>query len=184
MSTPSSADASDVANHPAGLGMIWAQDADGGIGLDGDMPWYLPEDMAHFRSSTRGLPVLMGRIQWESLEPKFRPLPGRENIVLTRDAHYEAPGAQVVSDLRQALALVADRWAWVIGGGQIYRQAMPFADELLVTTIDETFATDVSAPEIGSEWHAAERTPATGWTESKTGTRFAITRFTRRSIKK
>lgn len=179
MNTLSSNDASDAASRPAGLGMIWAQDAAGGIGLDGDMPWHLPEDMAHFRSATRGFPVLMGRVQWESLDPKFQPLPGRENIVMTRDENYDAPGAQVVTDLEQALTLVADRWAWVIGGGQIYRQAMPFADELVVTTIDQTFLTDVNAPELGPHWHAVERTPTTGWTESKTGTRFAITRYTK-----
>lgn len=166
---------------PAGVGMIWAQDAAGGIGLGGDMPWHLPEDMAHFRRTTRGFPVLMGRVQWESLEPRFRPLPGRDNIVLTRDGSYSAPGAQVVTDLDAGLRLVADRWAWVIGGGQIYRQAMAHADELVVTTIDKTFESDVNAPTIGPEWVATERMPTEGWTTAANGLRFAITRFTRRS---
>lgn len=181
MSTASrSATAAPSSERGPGLGMIWAQDAAGGIGLDGDMPWHLPEDMAHFRQSTRGCPVLMGRIQWESLDDRFRPLPGRQNIVLTRDKDYAAPGARVVTDVAQALALVSEQWAWVIGGGQIYRQAMEFADELLITTIDCTYETDVSAPEIGPEWHVAERSPAAGWTEAASGVRFAITRYVRR----
>lgn len=180
MTSPHTPGAPSADGRPAGVGMIWAQDAAGGIGLDGDMPWHLPEDMAHFRQTTRGFPVLMGRVQWESLEPRFRPLPGRDNIVLTRDASYSAPGAQVVTDLREGLRLVADRWAWVIGGGQIYRHAMEHADELVVTTIDKTFETDVSAPTIGAEWVVAERTPSEGWTTAANGLRFAITRFTRR----
>lgn len=105
------------------LGMIWAQARGGVIGRDNDLPWHLPEDLAHFKKTTSGCPVIMGRRQWESLPERFRPLPNRRNIVLTRQAGYEAPGAEVVSDLPAALELVSGVDAWICGGGEIYRQA-------------------------------------------------------------
>ncbi|OOL28231.1 dihydrofolate reductase, partial [Rhodococcus rhodochrous] len=75
--------------------LIWAQDRDGGIGRDGAIPWRIPEDMAHFRAATTGRPVIMGRLTWESLPPRFRPLPGRRNIVVTRDPAWSDAGAEV-----------------------------------------------------------------------------------------
>ena len=102
------------------IGMIWAQARGGVIGEAGDMPWSLPEDMARFKAITTGHPVVMGRRTWESFPARFRPLPGRANIVITTDASYEAPGAQVVGGLEDALVL-AGRLAeggdaWIIGG--------------------------------------------------------------------
>jgi dihydrofolate reductase len=162
------------------LGMIWAQDRARGIGRDGDLPWHLPEDMAHFRETTRGRPVIMGRLQWESLPERFRPLPGRENVVLTRNPGYEAPGALVVTDLDVALEHVRGQDAWVVGGGQVYELAMPHADVLVVTTIDTLTEADTFAPEIDEdEWRAVHREPARGWTTAANGMRFAITRYER-----
>lgn len=160
--------------------MIWAQDRDRGIGRDGSLPWDLPEDMAHFRDTTRGFPVIMGRVQWESLPERFRPLPGRENIVLSRDGAYDAPGAQVVSTLDDALQVVEGRDAWIIGGGQVYELAMPHADVLVVTTIDVGSGADTFAPTIDpARWRQAERAPEAGWTTAANGLRFAISRYER-----
>src|SRR5699024_1639276 len=82
------------ARPPAALGMIWAQAHGGVIGAGGAMPWHLPEDLAHFKATTAGHPVIMGRATWDSLPPRFRPLPGRRNIVVTRDPRWSAEGAQ------------------------------------------------------------------------------------------
>ncbi|MDO4887776.1 MAG: dihydrofolate reductase [Actinomycetaceae bacterium] len=85
------------------VGMIWAQGRDRAIGAAGRLPWHLPEDLALFKRATVGCPVIMGRRTWESLDARFRPLPGRQNIVLTGDARYAAPGAQLASTIDQAL---------------------------------------------------------------------------------
>lgn len=135
------------------LGMIWAQARGGAIGRGGDMPWHLPEDLAHFKRVTMGAPVIMGRRTWESLPERFRPLPGRENIVVTRDASFAAPGATVVNSLDAAIGAGSGTEAWIMGGGELYRQAMPFAQELVVTQIAlDVPDADTFAPDIGSEW--------------------------------
>lgn len=162
------------------VGMIWAQDRVRGIGRDGNLPWHLPEDLAHFRDTTRGSPVIMGRVQWESLPERFRPLPGRENIVLTRDAAYEAPDAQVVSSLDDALRSVAGRDVWIIGGGQVYELAMSHADFLVVTAVDLESGADTFAPRIDpASWLEVSREPEAGWTTAANGLRFAISRYER-----
>lgn len=141
------------------VGMIWAQADDGAIGRGGAMPWHLPEDLAHFRSATMGEPVVMGRRTWESLPERFRPLPGRENFVVTRAAAgFAADGARVVDSVEAALAAAAPATrVWIIGGGQLYRAAMPVADELVVTRIGiEVPDADTSAPAIGPEWRLAD----------------------------
>ena len=156
--------------------MIWAQAHDGVIGRDNDLPWHLPEDLAHFKETTKGYPVIMGRRQWESLPERFRPLPGRRNIVLTRQEGYEAPGAEVVSDLSAALELVGGVDAWICGGGEIYRQAMDVADVLVVTEIDLVVDGDVFAPKITDPWHVVT---VGDWLVSRTGTRYRILRYER-----
>lgn len=170
---------SEPAEPGSWLGMIWAQDAEGGIGRGGELPWHLPADLAHFRATTSGAPVIMGRLQWESLPERFRPLPGRRNIVLSRDPAHAAAGAETVGSLADALAAVAGQRAWIVGGGQIYRLAMDHADELVVTEIDGTFDADVFAPAIGPEWRLVERAPATGWAQDAGGLAYAITRYAR-----
>ncbi|RZU03139.1 dihydrofolate reductase [Rivibacter subsaxonicus] len=119
------------------LAVIAAVARDGAIGRDGQMPWHLPEDLAHFRRVTMGCPVIMGRRTWASLPPRFRPLPGRRNVVLTRDPAWHADGAEAASSLQAALALLQDHGrVFVIGGGELYAQALPLAQTLVLTEID------------------------------------------------
>ncbi|RZI74400.1 MAG: dihydrofolate reductase, partial [Variovorax sp.] len=127
----------------ARLNLIYARAANGVIGANGTLPWHLPEDMAHFKRTTAGCPVIMGRKTWDSLPPKFRPLPGRENIVVTRQADWAAAGAQRANNLQQAIALCAGAAEiWVIGGAQIYAEAAPIAQRAVVTEIDRDFEGD------------------------------------------
>jgi len=123
------------------------------IGRDNALPWHLPEDLKHFRASTQGAPVIMGRRTWESLPPRFRPLPGRTNIVVTRDAAWRAEGALPVLSLEDARAAAGQApRAFVIGGGELYRAALPLADELLLTELDlDVPDADVFFP----DWRAA-----------------------------
>ncbi len=157
--------------------MIWAQAHDRVIGKDNDLPWHLQEDLKHFRTTTAGDAVVMGRKQWESLPPKVRPLPGRRNVVLTRNPDYQAPGAQVVSCLAEALELVAGEDAWICGGGQVYQEAMPHADTLVVTEIDLAVDGDTYAPEITADWAVSE---ATGWRVAENGLRYRVLTYRRR----
>jgi len=140
------------------LGLIYARSRNGVIGRDNAMPWHLPEDLAHFKATTLGCPVIMGRKTWDSLPPRFRPLPGRRNVVVTRQPHWQAEGAERAGSLEQALALCADAArVWVTGGAELYRLALPRADLVEVTVIDQDFEGDAYAPELGPEWHEAAR---------------------------
>jgi dihydrofolate reductase len=140
------------------LHLIFARAANGVIGKDGGLPWHLPEDMAHFRRTTSGHPVIMGRKTWDSLPPRFRPLPGRTNIVVTRQPGWDAPGALRAGSLEEALALCPrEADAWVIGGAQIYREALPLAHTAVVTEIDADFEGDAHAPSFGSHWQETGR---------------------------
>ncbi len=140
------------------LHLIFAKAANGVIGVDGHLPWHLPEDMAHFKRSTLGCPVIMGRKTWDSLPPKFRPLPGRLNVVVTRQTDWQAPGALRADSLAEACRLCAtDSDAWVIGGADIYAQALPLASMAVVTEIDADFEGDAHAPQFGPEWIEIER---------------------------
>src|SRR5688572_20827737 len=135
------------------LGLIYARSRNGVIGKDGIMPWHLPEDLAHFRQVTMGCPVIMGRRTWESLPPRFRPLPGRMNIVVSRQAGWTAEGATMAASLEDAIGMCSGQpQAWVIGGGQIYAQAEPLADTVEVTELDADFEGDTFAPELGAQW--------------------------------
>lgn len=163
------------------LGMIWAQAHDRVIGRDNDLPWHLPEDLRHFRNTTAGDAVVMGRRQWESLPEKIRPLPGRRNVVLTRNPEFEAPGAEVVESLPAALELVADEDAWICGGAQVYEAAIDHADLLVVTEIDHAVEGDTYAPPIGPEWQVVEQDPDDGgWHAAENGMRFRILTYRRR----
>ncbi|WP_363104433.1 dihydrofolate reductase [Polaromonas sp. 35-63-35] len=122
------------------------------------MPWHLPEDLAHFKQLTQGCPVLMGRKTWDSLPPKFRPLPGRTNIVITRQADWQAEGAQRAGSLEEALQLAGSApEVWVIGGAQIYAQAEPLASRIEVTEIARDFDGDAHAPALGPGWREIAR---------------------------
>ncbi|WP_378145134.1 dihydrofolate reductase [Cnuibacter sp. UC19_7] len=158
------------------IGLVWAQSRDGVIGADGGIPWRIPEDMAHFREVTGTSVVVMGRRTWDSLPPRFRPLPGRENVVVTRDRTWGAEGARVAHSVDEALSgHVGD--VWVIGGGEIYREALPSADVLEVTEVDASVEGDTVAPAIGPEW-----APEAGeWHESSSGIRYRFVTYRRRS---
>ncbi len=138
--------------------LIWAQARGGVIGKDNRIPWRLPEDMAHFKALTAGHPVIMGRRTWDSLPPKFRPLPGRRNIVLTRSASWNEIGAEPASTLREALQKCEQSaQVWVIGGADVYAQALPLATRAEVTEIDADFAGDAYAPPLGPGWTEVAR---------------------------
>lgn len=129
------------------LVLIAAVARNGVIGDDNRLLWHLPEDMQFFRETTRGHPVIMGRKTWESLPPRFRPLPGRRNLVITRQPGFAAPGAEVVGALQEAIERLDDRpLAFVIGGAEIYAQALPQAQRLLLTEIDQDFEGDAVFP--------------------------------------
>lgn len=151
------------------LALIWAQSPDGVIGVDNALPWRVPEDSAHFRALTSGHPVVMGRATWESLPERFRPLPGRDNIVLTRTDGYAAPGAVVVASLDEALAAVGARDAWVMGGGAVYEQALPLADRVEITVVDLDVDGDTWAPTLDDAWERVACEPADGWSQSSAG---------------
>ena len=135
------------------IGLIYARARNGVIGKDNTIPWRLPEDMKHLKETTMGCPVVMGRKTWDSLPPKFRPLPGRRNVVVTRQADWAAEGAERASSVEDALALCrGSDLVWIIGGSEIYRQALPFAHVAEITVIDADFEGQAYAPELGPEW--------------------------------
>jgi dihydrofolate reductase len=135
------------------LHLIFARAANGVIGKDGTMPWHLPEDLAHFKKTTLGCPVIMGRKTWDSLPPKFRPLPGRRNVVITRQADWQADGVTVAHSLQEAIDLCsAAPDVWVIGGAEIYRQALPLAVSAVVTEIETEYDGDAFAPQFTPDW--------------------------------
>lgn len=145
------------------LHLIYARARNGTIGKEGQMPWHLPEDLAHFKRVTLGQPVIMGRKTWDSLPARFRPLPGRTNIVITRQANWNAHGALRAASIEEAMQLCGDvHDAWIMGGAEIYRQAEPLASTAVVTEIEADFDGDAFAPELGSAWQEIQREPHVG----------------------
>jgi dihydrofolate reductase len=124
------------------------------IGRDGGLPWHLPSDMRHFKEVTAGRPVIMGRKTYESIPQKFRPLPGRRNLVLSANG-FADEGAEVFGDLASALA-ACDGDRFVIGGGEIYRQALNHADRVFATVVEGDFEGDTHFPEL-PEWRLVEQ---------------------------
>lgn len=119
----------------------------GVVGANGTMPWHLPEDLAHFRRLTQGHPVLMGRRTWDSLPARFRPLPGRRNLVLTRNAAWQDAGAEAVPSVAAALATVAGAAElFVIGGASVWAAALPLAQRLVLTELDLRVGGDTHFP--------------------------------------
>jgi dihydrofolate reductase len=140
------------------LNLILARARNGVIGHNNALPWHLPEDMAHFKRQTLGCPVIMGRKTWDSLPPRFRPLPGRLNVVVTRQPDWQADGAVAASSLEAACAACPpDSTAWVIGGAELYAQALVLASSAVVTEIDADFEGDAFAPNFGPEWREVAR---------------------------
>jgi dihydrofolate reductase len=135
------------------LKLIYARSRNGVIGREGQLPWHLPADLAHFKQTTLGQAVVMGRKTWDSLPERFRPLPGRTNIVITRQKDWQAAGALVAHSLDQAMALCPESEPlWVIGGAEVYAQALPLASTVVVTEIDMDVQGDAHAPHLGAEW--------------------------------
>lgn len=128
------------------------------IGRDNALPWKLPGDLAHFKRTTLGCPIIMGRKTWESLG---RPLPGRTNIVVSRNAQYVASGAVVVSDLQAAIAACGEvASAYVIGGAQIYEQAIPLAHRVIATEVHAHVEGDAFFPALATaQWQECARDP-------------------------
>ena len=136
----------------AALVIVVAMARNGVIGIENRLPWHLPEDLKHFKALTTGHAVIMGRKTWESLPAKFRPLPDRLNIVVTRDAAYRAAGATVVHSLPAAVAAAGARTAFVIGGAEIYAQALPLATRLEVTEVDADVGGDAFFPALDKDY--------------------------------
>ena len=144
------------------VSLLVATDERGAIGRAGGLPWHLPDDLRRFKALTLGKPVVMGRKTWESIG---RPLPGRHNLVLTRQGGLDLPGATVVASLGQALAAAGDvPEVCVIGGAEIFRQALPQVDVVHLTRVHATVAADTYLPpleadawdEVAREEHAAD----------------------------
>ena len=138
------------------LSIIVAMDANRVIGHENSLPWHLPADLKHFKQITMGKPILMGRKTWESIG---RPLPGRTNIVITRDSNYSAEGCIVVHSVEEALhAAQGHEEVMVIGGEQLYRQVLPDADRLYITQVEGEFPGDTFFPELDmAGWREVER---------------------------
>ena len=155
--------------------LVAAVATNGVIGAKGGMPWRLPTDLKHFKALTLGHPVIMGRRTWESIGG---PLPGRENIVVTRTRGYEARGASIAASLEAALALCAgEPVAFVIGGGELYRAALPLAHGLALTEIHRDYEGDARFPEFDrGAWRETQRKPQT----SADGLRFDFVLYERR----
>ncbi|MBB5164617.1 dihydrofolate reductase [Mycobacterium sp. AZCC_0083] len=157
------------------VGLIWAQSTSGVIGRDNGIPWRLPEDQARFKELTMGQTVVMGRLTWESLPAKVRPLPGRKNVVVTRQAEYVADGAVVVDGLDGVLA---DGESWVIGGEQIYALALPIATRCEVTEVQIDLPRedgDAVAPVLDQSWVGT----AGDWLTSTSGLRYRFNTYLR-----
>ena len=183
---PADARATSAADDAAAprIGMIWAQARGGVIGAGGTMPWHLPEDLKHFKRTTSGSPVVMGRRTWESFPPMFRPLPGRTNIVITRDDSLDLPGAVRARSLPEALELAATEagpagTTWVIGGGSIYADAIEVAEQLVVTEIDLQVDGDTLAPRIPGDFAVTSVDPVEGWHEAANGLCYRFLTYSR-----
>ena len=139
------------------IALVVAVSKNGVIGRDGGLPWRLPSDLKRFKALTMGKPIIMGRKTWEGLPVK--PLPGRRNIVVTRQSAFKAAGAEAASTLEAALQMAGEcEEIAVIGGGEIYRAALPFADRLYLTEVDATVEGDTRFPDIAeSEWIETSR---------------------------
>jgi len=161
------------------LSIVAAVARNGVIGREGGIPWHIPEDMARFRALTTGHPVLMGRKTWDSLPDRFRPLPGRRNVVVTRNPVWTADGAERAASLDTALELLDDpETVFVIGGASLYDQALPLADDLELTEVDLEPEGDAFFPAWDREAFEEMSRDAR---VSEDGTPFAFVTYRRRS---
>jgi dihydrofolate reductase len=139
----------------ANLAIVVAVDTRRGIGVNNTLPWHLPEDLAHFKRTTTGHPIIMGRKTFDSIG---RPLPNRRNIVITRNPEWRHDGVETAASLEAARKLVGDAQAYVIGGAQIFAEALPLTNRLIVTEIDKAFDCDTFFPQIDMrQWKEVAR---------------------------
>lgn len=157
------------------LTIIVATDASNGIGINNTLPWHLPEDLAHFKRLTSGHPIIMGRKTFDSIG---RALPNRRNIVISRNADWRHEGVERVGSLQEAQALVAGvDQAFIIGGAQVYQQALPLVDKLVITRISRTYECDAFFPALPEgEWQETAREEH----DSAAGLPYAFISFTRK----
>lgn len=155
--------------------MIWAQSRNRVIGAGGSIPWHLPEDLKHFRDLTMGSVCVMGRLTWESFPDAFRPLPGRDNVVLTSSAE-PIEGARTAADVGAVLSSYDE--FWVIGGAAVYAAFLPYASEIELTEVDIEVEGDVFAPELPTSW---ERVSSEAHV-SAAGVGYAFTRLQNRRV--
>ena len=139
------------------ISLVYAQSKNGVIGADGGLPWHIPSDLKAFKQNTLGKPIIMGRRTWDSLPRK--PLPGRQNIVITHQKNWSAEGAQVAYTAAEALAIAGDvHEICVIGGGEIYQLFLARADRIYLTEVDVIVAGDTLAPVLdAAEWWEVSR---------------------------
>jgi dihydrofolate reductase len=156
--------------------MIWAEAHDRVIGAYGAIPWHLPGEQAMFKQRTMGSTVVMGRATWESLPPRRRPLPGRRNVVLTRDPGWTADGAEPAASVADVLDRHGD--LWVIGGAAVYAAFLPHADHVVRTEIDLDVDGDTRAPALGEQWRLLPGAPG-AWQDSGDGPRFRVVEHVR-----
>jgi dihydrofolate reductase len=137
------------------LTIVVAIDANRGIGINNKLPWHLKEDLQHFKRTTTGHPIIMGRKTFDSIG---RPLPNRRNIVVTRNPNWQHDGVDAVTSIEDALDLAGEGEAFLIGGAQIFSDALPLTDKLIVTEIEKTFACDTFFPQIDpQQWKEVAR---------------------------
>jgi dihydrofolate reductase len=157
------------------LTIVVAVDNQGGIGVNNTLPWHLPEDLAHFKQTTSGHPIIMGRKTFDSIG---RPLPNRRNIVITRNQEWKHEGVDATTSLDAAVALAGNTEAFIIGGAQIFIEALPRVDRLIVTEIDKTFDCDTFFPQIDlNQWQEVAREQHQS---AKAGLPYAFVTFERR----
>ena len=165
------------------VGLIVAMDSKNGIGKNNDLMWHLPNDMKFFKETTTGHIVEMGRKNFESIPEKFRPLPNRENVVLTRNVDYTAEGVKVFHSLREVITFYENednRTVFIIGGGEIYKEALRIdcVDEMYVTHVDKSFDADTFFPEIiNTKWSI--ETIQTQLADEKHEAGFSIKKYTK-----
>lgn len=170
--------------------MVWAQSLDGVIGMDGDMPWDVPEDLQHFKQVTMGEVLVMGRRTWSSFPQSVRPLPGRTSIVVSRtfsedpsDPNLDHDDVHVVEDLNDGLELAGQLKTsptiWVIGGGTLYDQAIDVATVVERSLFNLNVDGDTYAPELDGSWKLAAQDPASGWHTSKSSVEYRFERWER-----
>lgn len=156
------------------ISMIWAEDSKGGIGLNGKMPWHLPEDLKWFKEFTMNKVVVFGRTTWEGFDSSYLPFSGRDNVILTSDQSYFFPGAKVMNSVAEVLEYAKINEVVICGGNKVYESFLEFADSLYITRIEKEFETDTFAPKFDESIYSKTEIDSR---TSQNGLDFKIFRF-------